>query len=103
MNKVNLKDNIWIEEFCEEEIKNATLDTWCKEDDLIWHGKTSKIPEEILEKCVCKIVSNNPPDKEIKFRGKYVNYSDYTKYCDSLKESIQSACKQIYCIIYKTN
>ncbi len=116
--KTNLKENIWIEGFDTEKHKNSLLDTWYKEDELLWHGKTSEISEELAKQ----------------FVQRFVDYKDYSgentrvyDYIDSsmndserklnwirggrkttlfwhltAKKSIQSACNKPYCIIYKT-
>jgi len=99
--KTNLKDNIWIEGF------DDRYECACMAYNgfpLLYEGKTSEIPEELAKECVSKMISNNPPlDQEIKFRGKYYNYSSISNYCKTATESIQSACNKEFCIIYKTN
>ena len=93
---VNLKDNVWIEGFDREidiayyELAEA-IGSGMK--DFIYRGKTSDIPEEIAKECVgC-------------FKNEYyLDYSSDIKYLyefKTAKESIQSACNQEYCIIFK--
>lgn len=72
---------------------------------VLYHGKTSEIPEEIAKKCVKKF---NNPCAIGNCHGKFYDYSQknrtYTvadKLLNTVKESIQSACNQEYCIIYK--
>jgi hypothetical protein len=61
---------------------------------LVYLGKTIDVPEEIAKECV------NSIDYDIANKL-YQNYSDeYWKH--SAKDSIQSACNQRFCIIYKT-
>ena len=93
----NLKDNIWIEGFddkykCEDK-KWATTHSYTLWRDIVYTGKTSDIPEEIANGCVdC-------------FKNEYyLDYSSEIKYLyefKTAKESIQSACSQEYCIIFK--
>ena len=95
---VNLKDNIWIEGFDMHEVghfmvtkdRNFIMDIAKK---IIYSGKTSDIPEELAKECVdC-------------FKNEYyLDYSSEIKYLyefKTAKESIQSACNQEYCIIFK--
>ena len=93
--KTQLKDGIWIE--------GLDSDTYLAEEKLrfgcniiLYSGKTSEIPEELAEECV----------RNYNIDGLYENYkmsSQYGEYMHkSAKESIQSACSQEYCIIYKT-
>ena len=53
-------------------------------------GKLSELSEENCSKFVHKMIGNNPSEQEIKFRGKYYNYLDYTIYCLTAKESLIS-------------
>ena len=53
-------------------------------------GKLSELTEEECSKFVHKMIGNNPPEQEIKFRGKYYNYLDYTIYCLTAKDSFIS-------------
>lgn len=87
---VNLKDNIWIEGFCNIEKYDEMIVSLSA---ILYHGKTSDIPEEIANGCVdC-------------FKNEYyLDYSSEIKYLyefKTAKESIQSACSQEYCIIFK--
>ena len=100
MPKVNLKDNIFIEGFDNE------LDVYDRSIDLcidlgnfsiLYEGKTSEIPEELLD----FLLSEDCPKEE-----SHYNYKDFLgNLCihTTAKESIQSACDKEYCIIYKTN
>lgn len=93
----NLKDNIWIEGFEEEFFQIQLLQVVGIEYDkeVIYHGKTSEIPEEVAKKCVLNWRTD----------GLYNNYkieSQYEEYMfKTATESIQSACDKPYCIIYK--
>lgn len=102
--KTLLKDSIWIEGFDTIDNRNERLriisicDTII--DELIYSGKTSEISEELAKTCA-EILAKTT------FGNFYRNYQynkpqpvSFTK-C-AAKESIQSACSQIYCIIYKT-
>ena len=87
---VRLKDNIWIEGFCNIEKYDEMI---VSISAILYHGKTSDIPEEIAKECVgC-------------FKNEYyLDYSSEIKYLyefKTAKESIQSACNQEYCIIFK--
>jgi hypothetical protein len=97
---VNIKDNIWIEGFDTiEEMSNKLshliiIDNIMSE--LIYSGKTSEIPEELAKECVVSL--NNTCI--------YVNYKLSTRlvgYFNDVIKSIQSACDQEYCIIFKKN
>lgn len=107
MSKVNLKDNIWIEGFdklSEMQIRLLTLpDSQFKA--VIYDNKTSEIPEDLVKEiCELQDVFNTKEyiDQNV---DRYKNYkvTEYTWYDCTAKESIQSACPEKYCIIYKTN
>lgn len=102
--KTNLKDNIWIDGFDKMiSIINlgATYEQHPQFYEVLYKGKTSEIPEELVMKyielltpgCMISLWRNYKYDKP--------QPVDIT-YC-SAKESIQSACPQEYCIIYKIN
>lgn len=97
---VNLKDNIWIEGFNRHEAGHfmITKDRNFIGDiakEIIYSGNTSDIPEEIAKECVLNWRTD----------GLYHNYQSVSQYEEILfrtaKESIQSACNQEYCIIFK--
>ena len=100
----NTKDDIWSEGFDIIEAKNDKLRYLCHVSEnmlseLIYAGKTSDISEEIAKECV-----------EVTATGLFKNYiwsdekvQDYgmQPISTTAKESIQSACNQEYCIIFK--
>ena len=98
MSKVNLKENIWIEGFDTEvlclhnylSIQNKHYPI----DMCIYSGKTSEIPEELAKECAEIIELTDT---------KYlcVDYNGNSPCFLSAKQSIQSACQEEYCIIYK--
>jgi hypothetical protein len=105
MNKVNLKDSIFIEGFSYEEICAFSKEDWrnivedVRIDHVIYSGKTSEIPEELVKKLL----------KECDL-GYVVHYPDFKKNLkatkiyhtvNTAKESIKSACSEEYCLIYK--
>lgn len=97
--KTNLKENIWIEGFDTEKHKDSILDTWYKENELLWHGKTFEIPEKLANE-VLKI------DEELSYWDDvrdivYIDYQGHTS-TSCFRTAIQSACDKPYCIIYKT-
>lgn len=112
MSKLNLKDNIWIEGFTREELFDLSEEDWrnivndVSIDKMSYSGRTSEIPEELAKELVDTIPHifygmritdtsrNNVLFKNYKI-NKFVKRSG--------KRSIQSACSQKYCIIYKTN
>lgn len=116
---VNLKDNIWIEGFDMHEVGHfmVTKDRNFIGDiakKIIYSGKTSDIPEEIAKKslllhpyssgqCKCYFEYDNPEldldNKSCRCRNN-PNKSRNDHLWD-WKESIQSACNQEYCIIFK--
>jgi len=83
----NLKNNIWIEGFDHVPMLTANFDP-----NRLYVGKTSEVPYLIANKCV-KFYSNTTF---------YYDYRDksYERF-KTAKESIQSACKKLYCIIFK--
>lgn len=95
--KTNLKDNIWIEGYNNRVYPITALN---REDvyDVLYAGKTSEIPEDVVKECLA-----------FPLMGDFVDYSSHNSECPSyiavstIKESIQSACDKPYCIIYKTN
>lgn len=102
MSKVNLKDNIWIQGFDSFITLSFALAAGVKP---IYAGKTSEIPEEILRD-VCELQNYfNTLEYINQDIDRYKNYkvTEYTWYDCTAKESIQSACPEEYCIIYKTN
>lgn len=57
-----------------------------------YFGDLSQLDKE-LEEFVHKMLQNNPPDQEIKFRGQYYDYCELTSYLDSPKQSFISLIK----------
>lgn len=111
---VNLKDNIWIEGFggSEQVSYNAFIRMAELAEALVWHGKTSDIPEEVAKECVRDIVLstgvfyiNYRKMEALKLqagvRRFYHNEIVWEPMLKTAKESIQSACNQEYCIIFK--
>ncbi len=113
----NLKDNIWIEGFDSEEELNyhsfgfSVLEN---DDNIIYKGKTSEIPEEVAKECVAKIHVELAPSPYNDWCGgfdyAYVDYKNIGEYAGwqgdagcyrKATESIQSACDKPYCTIYK--
>ena len=114
---VNLKDNVWIEGFDKEidiayyELAEA-IGSGLK--DFIYKGKTSDITEEIAKEvllshpyssaqCECYFEYDNP---ELDLDNTSCQCRDNpnksrSDYLWDWKESIQSACNQEYCIIFK--
>ena len=95
------KEQIWIEGFDNYVIEdivsfNNKLDKL--DNKVIYSGKTSEIFEELAKECV-----------QTPLMGDFIDYSNHIRgaMCyiavSTAKESIQSACSQPYCIIYKTN
>ena len=108
---VNLKDNIWIEGFCNIEKYDEMI---VSISAILYHGKTSDIPEEVAKKslllhpyssgqCKCYFEYDNPEldlDNKLCQCRNNPNKSRNDHLWD-WKESIQSACNQEYCIIFK--
>lgn len=100
MSKVNLKDDIWIEGFNEKINLNLSCDVYFEDThDVIYKGKTSDIPENVANECV---------ESYCIYKDEYTTFKKYSDitWCvypyETAKESIQSACDNPYCIIYKT-
>lgn len=92
---VNLKENIWIQGFDQQYIFSYQL---FHEGEVIYQGKTSEIHEKIAKECVHKFNNNAFKDYSVNFNG----IRDIIHvYKITAKKSIQSACNQEYCIIYK--
>jgi len=93
-----IKDNINIMGFeCMEDI-SATMAFWRNHPfrtTIMYFGKTSEISEESAKECV----------RNWRTDGLYNNYLMEPQYEECMfktaKESIQSACQDEYCIIYK--
>ena len=114
---INTKDNIWIEGFDTIEAKNDELRYLCHVSEnmlseLIYAGKTSDISEEIAKECVKEIslstgifyvnyIKMNALKIIEEKRGASHNILVTQPMLKSAKESIQSACNQEYCIIFK--
>ncbi len=108
----NLKDNIWIEGFDsfiahEEAIVYFLRISENDNPEIVYSGKTSDIPEEIAKECVLKMMCVNAEDLVHAMYRRYhagnmeVQSLTHQYSCVSAKESIQSACNQEYCIIFK--
>lgn len=102
MPKINLKDNIWIEGIINDGIFRL-LPTG---KTTLYQGKTSEISEELAKNIVetiplmfedMRVVDNHGND--VVFKNYITN--EFVK--RSGKRSIQSACPEEYCIIYKEN
>jgi hypothetical protein len=96
--KINLKDNIWIEGFDFEDAFRSRMygaSGISSSVTLLYQGKTDDIPEFLAKYLV----------KNWRTDGLYNNYkieSEYEEYLfKSATKSIQSACENDYCIIYK--
>ena len=110
MSKVNLKENIWIEGFTNEELCEFTSKSWkdfrFSLDEVLYSGKTSEIPEKLAREYVKTtpnlyegmIVLDNHGNNVLFYNYKI---NDYVK--RSGVRSIKSACSEEYCIIYKIN
>ena len=97
MSKIELKEGIFIEGSTNLKYFYG-LETWLSNHRgiILYKDRTSEIPEEIAKSCVKK--SSEPITKE-----GYKNYFKSEPYWYwTAKESIQSACPEEYCIIYKT-
>ena len=97
MSRIELKEGIFIEGFNSKRSFILKLSKGYYIDyPILYKGKTSEIPEVIAKSCVKK--SSRPITKE-----GYKNYFKSEPYWYwTAKESIQSACPEEYCIIYKT-
>ena len=99
--KTQLKDNIFIEGYNKKDL--GALIAIELEDfgyNIIYNGKTSEIPEEIAKGCADFHPNIHYKDYSIEGYKKVKDWTDnWTKL--TAKESIQSACNQTYCIIYK--
>lgn len=111
--KTELKDNIWIKGLDSipilKDIKDSDM-LYNGVLHIIYSGKTSKIPEEMLQQVVHSSICVNSVDNLVR----YADYSSNTvnlkvrgkltkvnKSFATAKESIQSACNKEFCIIYK--
>lgn len=101
--KVNLNDNIWIEGFDNESLmlSNKYRLLSCLYD-IIYYGKTSEIPKKLAKTCVIINIWEGCIDSYKNYNKSFIpNKADDSTY-STPKASIQSACPQEYCIIYKT-
>jgi hypothetical protein len=108
--KINLKDNIWIEGFdFNTYIQEERLRFGCNK--ILYSGKTSEIPEELAKECIIQLVlckgtkmdDGTILQEDICFGFKNYKLGFGVVDFETAKESIQSACLQEFCIIYKTN
>ena len=96
--EVNLKNNIYIKGFEKNnpfDKKNNDGDFFnhfhkLKDENIIYIGKTFDISEDVAQQCVNSINSNH-----------YEDYTNFNSFVDTSKESILSACKDKFCIIYR--
>lgn len=112
---INLKDNIWIEGFdYESRVYYDVIAVEGYNDNLIYCGKTSEIPEELAKSILplhpyaikdypCYFEYDNP---ELELDNSSTQCKNNPRksrndYLWKAKESIQSASSQEYCIIYK--
>lgn len=105
--EVNLKNNIYIKGFEKNnpfDKKNNDGDFFnhfhkLKDENIIYIGKTFDISEDVAQQCVNSMFF----DSDIIGGGydAYENYSEFDCWTDTAKESILSACKQKFCIIYR--
>lgn len=98
--KINIKDNIWIEGFDTDYELDGKLDWFthnpcCDSDDILYFGFTSDISDEFAKKCVCSLFDDSFRD----YSKNGVGYESFP--FETSKQSIQSACDKLYCIIYK--
>lgn len=101
MNKVELKNKIFIEGFDTQWQYRKRLygNTGISNSvELIYQGKTSEMPEELASQC-CKYHTIYEGSVHYKEYGN-ITWATYP-YIEA-KESIQSACNKEFCIIYKT-
>lgn len=90
--KVNLKDNIWIEGF-DSNVPIGKFDGKHQDDNVIYFGATSEIPEEIAR--LCMDVEHYGSVECFSYKG--------IQLITTATKAIQSACSKPYCIIYKEN
>jgi hypothetical protein len=98
----NLKDNIWIEGF--RDLANLAWDIVAEKSrgKEIYIGKTSSISEELAIKCVQYYFPfDGCYDKSFKNYEQNDHPFKSNSFCKTALESIQSACNQEYCIIFK--
>jgi len=104
---INLKNNIYIagfnknNPFDKKNGENELFNTFHNllDKDIIYIGLTKDITEEIALNCVNFMNF----DSDI-INGDYDAYEDYSNFdcwVDTAKESILSACKDKYCIIFR--
>lgn len=105
MSKIEFKPGIFIEGFDEKDLQVLCgIEAEDSGYNLLYEGKTSEIPEEIT-RSVCELQDVfNTPEYINQNIDRYKNYevTKYTWYDCTAKESIQSACQNEFCIIYKT-
>lgn len=110
MNKIELKNKTFIEGFDDIALWNQKI---CylgqvseKDIELLYSGKTSEIPEELAKECVNTIPHYFYGMRIVDTDGNDVLFKNYkiNKFVKrSGKRSIQSACPNEFCIIYKTS
>ena len=108
IDKINLKDNLWIQGFfddkkCENEYLHIVESNELsikygsgKQIEVLYKGKTSEIPENAAKTYVRKM--------RFSYQTAYLSYEPYLyspNHFPTAKESIQSACQEKFCIIYK--
>lgn len=103
MSKVNLKDNIWIEGFERKSLIYDRILQLGGEQNILYKGKTSEIPEDISDNCVKSINGYGFRNYIMSdYNGGSSPFEVYIPYsCKTAKDSIQSACKEEFCVIIK--
>lgn len=105
--KTELKDGIWIEGFnSEHEFRRLLYGRRgiSFSIDLIYQGKTSEIPEDVAKKCVKTAPLIFDGYDLVDNCGNNVVFKNYETGGFGKRSgirSIQSACKEPYCIVYK--
>jgi hypothetical protein len=101
----NLKDNIWIECFDKMKDLSTTWNHWKTlpiKIEKIYFGKTSSISEELAIKCVkYYFLFDRCYDKSFKNYEQNDHTFESNSFYKTAIESIQSACSQEYCIIFR--
>ena len=100
--KTQLKDSIWIEGFDKLSEVYAFKDNMCIVGEVvpyIYIGKTAEISEVLAKECVEILAKTSLGNFYRNYQYNKPQPVSFTK-C-AAKESIQSACSQEYCIIYK--
>ena len=94
MAKINLKDKIFIEGIANDGVSRLLPTGVC----CLYQGKTSEIPEELAKECAAPLYLNYGTTNPTPWG--WDSYNDNSVKNTSI-QSIQSACSEEYCIIYK--